>query len=182
MVALAAGGMLLASCSRWNGEEIYRPAGKHRRLQAAFAVGLPGQDWSPLGDRGDGFQVAWRHNRSSSVIQVRSQCEEHGDSSLESFTQHLAIDFDQWELSEREGADKAQTEMRLIGRAALRSHVHAQLDGVDVELEVLVVKKDGCLFDLSFVAVPEHFQQDLPTFERVVSGFRFPLDAGKRKS
>ncbi len=161
-----------AGCATgWDGKRVYtarwQPAWKARFRQATYMVGEPGGDgWAPHKERDQ--QVVWMHEASSSVIAVRSQCQEHGDSSLEQFTDHLRIDFTEWTILE-------QSSVPLIGREALRTHVRAKLDGVPVELELIVVKKSGCLFDLTLIAVPRAFSGHLPAFERVVAGFEYPV-------
>lgn len=167
---LAAG----ACASGWDGGKHYykqwRPAWRGAHKEASFRVGQPGEQWSPL--REDGLQVAWKRDAPAGAIQVRSQCEEHGDSSLVSFTDHLRIDFGEWKVQE-------QTAFELVGRAALRTRVAAELDGVPVSLELVVVKKNGCLFDLSYVSPPGGFEAGLPDFDEVVAGFDFPLRGGR---
>lgn len=161
--------------SGWDGGGIYykqwRPAWRGAHKEATYRVGQPGDAWDPL--RGeDGVQVAWERAPSAGVIQVRAQCEEHGDSSLASFTDHLRIDFGAWNIQQ-------QSSMELIGREALRTRVQAELDGVPVSLELVVVKKNGCLFDLSYVSPPRAFEAGIPAFDQVVAGFEFPLHRGK---
>lgn len=181
------------SCSRWNGESEYHPpkrlfsSGGHARA-TSFGVGLPGRGWKPYPEDESGLQVAWFHSKSSSVIQVRSQCAEHGDSSLEMFTEHIGADFEDWELLQRDSGkvdrrgrpimQVQQSEFKLADRRAVRSSIQAKLDGVKIRLEIVVVKKNGCLFDLMYISRPDDFEKRLPAFERVVAGFRFPLREG----
>lgn len=175
---LAARGLLLLAClgavggcrGGWDRGHLYvqrwKPAWRGQYKEATYRVGDPGADWRPHAEKG--AQVAWRNRRAPGVIQVRSQCQEHGDSSLEQFTDHLRIDFDAWSVVE-------QRFVTLVDREAVRTTVDARLDGVPVKLELVVLKKNGCLFDLSYVAVPSSFAPGLPAFERVVQGFSFPV-------
>lgn len=157
-------------CSRWKGGELYvppgQPAWKKARKQAAFRVGLPGPGWEA--HRDEGTQVAWHNERTASMIQVRSQCDEHGDSDLQSFTDHLRIDTDEWQIVQ-------ERYFRLVGRQALRTTVKFKLDGLPVHAELVVLKKNGCLFDLSLLSKPNGFDASMPAFEAVVAGFDFPV-------
>ena len=74
---------------------------------ATFRVGDPGDGWRP--HRETGVQVAWSKAKTPAVIQVRSQCDEHGDSDLASFTDHLRIDFGQWQI-------QSQVALEVVGR------------------------------------------------------------------
>ena len=165
---------LAPGCSRWSGGELYVPPGqpswKKARRQAAFRVGLPGPGWRA--HRDEGTQVAWHNESIGSMIQVRSQCDEHGDSDLQSFTDHLRIDTEEWQIVQ-------ERYFRLVGRQALRTTVKFQLDGLPVHAELIVLKKNGCLFDLSYVSPPRAFEAGIADFDQVVAGFEFPLRRGK---
>lgn len=169
--------LLLAGCaSGWNGGQLYvkkwRAAWRGQHKEATYRVGLPGPGWVPHREKSS--QVAWRHRAYPGVIQVRSQCEEHGDSTLEQFTDHLRIDFTAWEIVE-------QRYLTLVGREALRTQVQAEIDGGPaVAMELTVLKKNGCLFDLSLITTPENYELSLPAYEGVVAGFAFPVRARKK--
>ena len=162
--------------SGWDGGRIHyktwQPAWKGMDRDATFRVGDPGDGWRP--HRETGVQVAWSKAKTPAVIQVRSQCDEHGDSDLASFTDHLRIDFNEW-IIERQSA------IEIVGREGLRTRVHARLDGVAVDLELVVLKKNGCLFDLQYIASPSRFEDGMRSFDRVVEGFAFPLRKGARR-
>lgn len=167
---------LTACASGWDGGSVHvrswQPAWKGPSRDATFRVGDPGAGWKP--HRESGVQVAWRKTGAPAVIQVRSQCDEHGDSDLASFTDHLRIDFGEW-IIERQSA------IEIVGREGLRTRVHAKLDGVAVDLELVVLKKNGCLFDLQYIASPSRFEDGMRSFDRVVEGFAFPLRRGARR-
>ncbi len=162
----------LAGCrGGWNEKQLYvkrwKPAWRGQYKEATYRVGSPGPDWRPHPEKNS--QVAWQHRDVPAIISVRSQCQEHGDSSLEQFTDHLRIDFGEWKVTE-------QRFVTLINREALRSTVEATLDGAPVKLEVIVLKKNGCLFDLGYYAIPSAFADGMAAFEQVVEGFEFPVE------
>lgn len=165
----ALGASLLAiGCGGWRGD-VYRAArvpAKRARMEATYRVGDPGGGWRRAAQV-DGTQVAWHNPDLAGVIQVHSSCADHGDSSLDQYTDHLRIDWTDWKVL-------SQREERLVGRAALRTVVDAQLDGVERRQELVVVKKNGCIFDLRYAARPATFDQGRAAFGRVVAGFRFP--------
>ncbi len=154
----------------WNEGQLYvkrwKPAWRGQYKEATYRVGMPGPDWRPHAEKNS--QVAWRHRDRPAIIQVRSQCQEHGDSSLEQFTDHLRIDFSEWKVSQ-------QRFITVVDREALRTTVDAKLDGAPVKMELVVLKKSGCLFDLSYIALPSVYASELAAFEQVVEGFTFPV-------
>lgn len=187
MVLAALTGLPLAGCQTWKGGDLYvkqwQPAWKGGDKQATFRVGSPGRTWEPLIEKGT--QFAWQHASDPAVIQVHSECENHGDSDLEDFTDHQRIDYRSWKIVEeptgeldgqgRPAMRKKQYYITLAQREALRTTVEANLDGGDVMIEYVVVKKNGCLFDLTYIAVPRAFEQHLAAFDQVIEGFTFPI-------
>ena len=162
---------LWAGCRGWQGDTYLRhfaPA-KRARQEASFQFATPPSPWAPVRGVKD-VQVAWVNPSLGGVIAIHGQCDEQGDSSLVQYTDHLSMDWTDWEV-------RSQSDGRLVGRAALWTEVDAQLDGVKRRNLFIVTKKNGCLFDLSYSARPEVFAQGQGAFERVVQGFRFPLEA-----
>lgn len=158
-----------SGCRGWQGDRYLRhraPASRARK-EATYAFGLPGGGWQPIADRGD-LQVAWLEPDLGAVIELHAQCADQGDSSLEQYTDHLRMDWTKWTVV-------SQVELKLERRAALRTVVDAELDGVPRRNDFVVVKKDGCLFDLRYSAPPDGYAKGHAAFDRVVGGFRFPL-------
>lgn len=142
-------------------------AGVYRGDDVAYRVGEPPASWRQVGLRDN--DVAFVDPAGLFLIGVNATCEEHGDPPLEVLTRHLLIGFtDRVEVS--------REERRLDGRAALRSHYRAELDGVPVEMVLWVMKKDLCVYDFTYLApvgrLAEHqaaFDQLLQTFTTEVS-------------
>lgn len=158
---------LAAGCGGWvgHGDTYYSRRGDP--TDATYRFGQPGPGWAPLDQKG--VQVAWYDESAEAAILLDSQCDEHGDSTLEQFTDHLRIDFREWEIV-------SQEQITLIDRAAVHTVVIASIDGViKTQLELYVVKKNGCLFDLEYIAPPRNFEQGRAAFARVVGGFSYPI-------
>jgi len=98
------------------------------------------------------------------AIAANATCEGHDDPPLPVLTRHLLLGF-----TERE--ERFQRLVPLDGREALRSHYAAKLDGVPVELELVVLKKDGCVFDFSYVAPRGRYAARLGDFDALLAGF-----------
>jgi hypothetical protein len=98
------------------------------------------------------------------ALSVNSTCEGHDDPPLPVLTRHLLMGF-----TERE--EQSQQLISLDGREALRSRYTAKLDGVPVELELVVLKKDGCVFDFTYVAPPGQAEARMADFEALLAGF-----------
>ncbi|TPV95609.1 MAG: hypothetical protein B7733_09180 [Myxococcales bacterium FL481] len=168
---LGFGGCLLA-CGGWDGGGLYKARGSWRGRKdpydATYRVGLPGNAWRPHKQRGS--QVAWERRDGAGLIAARAQCQEHGDRSLDHFLDDLRLDFGAWREEPRQRS-------MFVGRESLRTRLTASLDGVPVQMEVVVLKKNGCLFDFWYMAPQRVFARYLPDFDRFLGGFSFPVDA-----
>jgi hypothetical protein len=60
----------------------------------------------------------------------------------------------------------------LDGRAAMRVRLTGALDGVAVGLDLVVLKKDDCVYDLELVAGERAFPESDQDFWRFVQGFQ----------
>jgi hypothetical protein len=175
------------ACARGIQGEVYvppfQPIWKGQNKIPSYRVGLPGVGWESM--RGDGLQAAWHHSTDPAAIQVHGECEQHGDSDLEDFTDHQRIDYSAWKIIEEPTGEldaEGRPRMRpmqyyttIADREALRTTVRANLDGVEIMIEYVVLKKDGCLFDLTFIAVPRAFEQHRGQFQQVIDGFGYPV-------
>lgn len=108
--------------------------------------------------------VAWYTQETGYALSVNSTCRTYEDAPLDVLTRHLLMGF-----TERQPVD-AQTVV-VDEREALRSRYRAKLDGVPVELLFLVLKKDDCVYDFTYVAPLGHFGDRVDDFDALVRGF-----------
>lgn len=115
-----------------------------RDKEVSFRVGPPPSHWKAL--KSDEALIAFRDDARKATIAVNGRCHRDGDDvPLEALTQHLFLQF-----TEREPIE--QRELELDGRAALRTELVARLDGVPKHFVVVVLKKDGCVYDFMRIA------------------------------
>jgi hypothetical protein len=99
------------------------------------------------------------------VIEANASCRDDAEATpLESLTRLLLIGYTERNI-------RSQEKVPLDQREALRTQVDAKLDGVPVTMELLVMKRNGCIFDLSYAAPPERFARGMGDFSRFVDGF-----------
>jgi hypothetical protein len=104
------------------------------------------------------------HRDGYGTIGVNSTCTEYEDVPDVALVNHLLF-----ETTSREFV--TEETVTLDGRGARHVVVRAELDGVPLELELFVMKKDGCVFDLTHirsVSAPPNVRQ---TFLSFVQGF-----------
>lgn len=156
LVAILSAGLGACSAERFDGRTY-----KHGRT--SFRSGPIPSSWSRIDL--DGPLVAFRDDHRGTV-EVFARCGQDGDDvPLGALTQHLLIGFTEREIDKQELTP-------LDGREAMHTVASAKLDGVKVSLDIWVMKKDGCVWDLVFVASPSTFSAGVPAFSSFVSAFR----------
>jgi hypothetical protein len=109
--------------------------------------------------------LGFRDDEAASTIAINGRCGKDADDvPLVSLTQHLFLQFTEREIAE-------QRVIELAGREALHSEISAKLDGVRKHFLVVVLKKDGCVYDFLYVAAQAPSDDERATFERFVQGF-----------
>jgi len=123
----------------------------------------PPAEWQPLSPpAGD---LAWRDPRSRSVIAANATCKGHADAPLGILVNDLLIGTTERKVLLDELA-------ALDGREARHEVVAVKVDGVRLVYDLYVVKKDGCVYDLTLVTAPTAYDQVADQFVALVGGFR----------
>jgi hypothetical protein len=133
--------------------------------ETSFCVGTIPSTWKSLDVSGDDA-LAVRDPNTGTVITVSARCGRDGDDvPLEALTKHLFIQFTDRQTT-------LERKFELNGREALRTELTAKLDGVKRRFRVVVLKKDGCVYDFSEIAVENRVTKDSDrVFDDVVAGF-----------
>jgi hypothetical protein len=140
-----------------------------RNSETAYRVGPLDASW--VRDRPSDCNLAWR-NPAGGTIMVNALCEGIRDVPLDVLTNQALFGLEQKQEHSRET-------FTLDGRAAQRTRLSASLDGVPVELDLVVLKKDGCTYDFQLVASAKAFADREGEFWRFVQGFE-QLPMGKK--
>jgi hypothetical protein len=136
---------------------------KFRDAELTFRTGPVPEQWHRI--EVSEARLAFRDDQTGALVAVGGRCDRDGDDvPLEALTQHLFLQF-----TDRTILD--QTLLSLDGREALRTELTAKLDGVPRGFVVVVLKKDGCVYDFMLIAPPDAIQDTTPPFNRFVLGF-----------
>ena len=139
-----------------------------RYTDGAFARGEerfhvdPPPKWRPLETAGD---LAWKAPDSPAVIAANATCRGHHDGPLPVLANDLVIGTTQRNYLLEEST-------RLDGREALHQVISLRIDGVPLIYDIYVLKKDGCVYDLTLVTPPRTYEQTADTFVAFVAGVR----------
>src|SRR5262249_33984702 len=124
--------------------------------------GALGPEWTIVEQ--NGRPVGWYNGHVGGVIQASETCKKNDVSGLEALTKALLVGYtDVHRRSSEPG--------RLGGRDALHSLVDVKLDGVPMTLDLYVVKRNDCVYDLVYAAPPEQAGAGRADFRRFVAGY-----------
>ncbi len=109
--------------------------------------------------------LAFRDAEHAGSVLLNGRCGLDGDDvPLKALTGHLFLQF-----TEREVV--AQEVVPFDGREAMHTTMKAKLDGVPMMYDVWVLKKDGCVYDLLYLAPERGFGAGRAAFQRLIWGF-----------
>lgn len=128
-----------------------------------YRVGELPPDWKQVGVREN--DLAFVSADRAHSMAVNATCEGHQDAPLQVLTQHLLMGFTERQLVSQETRP-------LDGRDSLHSHYTAKLDGVPIELLLVVMKKDSCVYDFTYLSPRGRFGEKLADFERLLDQFK----------
>lgn len=114
----------------------------------------------------DDASLAFRDDEHAASILLNARCLSADDRTpLVALTNHLLIG-----ATEREYI--AQSPEPFDGREALHTKLKAKWDGVPMFIDVFVLSKDGCVYDLVYFGAPNGYEGGAASFERFARGFR----------
>ncbi len=147
-VIVAATSLLLAGC-----------AGSGAVLRTGAST-LPAS-WSSASVRGTDVAL---HNEGGGSIAATVACDAvDEDAPLDVLANHLLLELDT-------RVEHSREPLVVDGRGGLRVRLSVRLDGVEVALELVVFKKDGCVVDAQLAAAPARIGALRPDFERFLAG------------
>jgi hypothetical protein len=150
--------VLLAGCAH----DAVLEDGVLRKGALAVQFGPVPTKWRPVPIAG--ADVAFRDDprEGSTLVDVRCDERDH-DAPLGVLTEHLIMGTTERQVT-------SQETLPFDHREALHTLMRAKLDGVPMQYDIYVMKKDGCVFDLVYVAPPERFGEGAEDFERFAHG------------
>jgi len=104
------------------------------------------------------------HHRELGTVSINSTCTEYEDVPEQALLGHLLF-------GTRERVFRTEETVSLDGRGALHAIVDLELDGVPLTVEAYVLRKDGCVYDLTYIASRAAYSRGRAAFETVVRGF-----------
>lgn len=109
----------------------------------------------------------WKNPQNGNSISFISECNSSVDPSLENIHNGVIKGIESVEVSKSE-------KINYNGRQALRSTVVGNVDGVASKIDFVILKKNGCTYVITYVALQSKFDENAAEFEKFVEGFKAP--------
>ena len=135
--------------------------GVYQAAHTTYRLGPLGAGWQRHDSDAD---LAFYDAALDAMIMVNSECPATHDAPLNVAANTLLLGFTDRQLV-------AEERVPLAGREALHRRLHAKLDGAPLTLDLYVLKKDDCLYDLVYLAPPDRVGRGVADFARFVDGF-----------
>jgi hypothetical protein len=111
--------------------------------------------------------AAWKNPKNGNLISYMTDCQDENDPGLDNIVQGALSGLTDLRYDKKESPT-------LDNREARRVLVSGKVDGVPSQIDLVVFKRDSCIYILSFVGVQKSFGQDQGQFDKFVEGFRAP--------
>lgn len=111
--------------------------------------------------------AAYQSSKSAAVISINSSCRtgETSEVDLKALANQLTYGLSN--ISQR-----SERNLTLQGTKALQTTVQGKLNQNEIALRTVVLRKNGCIYDLLYMAPPARFAENEPDFERFVASLR----------
>lgn len=111
--------------------------------------------------------AAWKNKKNGNVISFLSDCKDPSDPPLDQIVSGVMSGLSEIKYESEDSPLVQERE----GRRVLAS---GKVDGVPTQIDLLVFKRNHCIYVLSYVGVKKAFAADREHFNRFVQGFKAP--------
>jgi hypothetical protein len=107
----------------------------------------------------------WLSEKTGNTISFISDCNGSADPSLQQLAGESLAVLDKLKVLNTQN-------FNFNGREALRTQAQGEVDGVMVKTELVVFKKNGCNFTLSYGGVAKTFENEKSYFDKFIENFK----------
>lgn len=151
--------------NRYYGVMSHRGSRVFIRHDRWYYIGMLPDGWRDL--KTGARAASWYNPERRAAISTDVLCENSmGDKPLESIAGDIAASIDDRRVT-------GTRDFMLDGRGALRESVVGTVDGVPMNMEIVVLKKNNCSFNMAAIVPPEELSAVMPDFETFVGGFHY---------
>jgi hypothetical protein len=109
----------------------------------------------------------WQSTETGNTIAINSMCQRYSDLSLKKLQENILAGVENLKI-------RTEAKTMFKGREAERVVVDGTTDGIPIVVDLLILKKNGCTYDLAYIARDKTFDQERKIFEKFLTGFNAP--------
>ena len=113
------------------------------------------------------LDAAWKNESNGNTISYLSECNSSSDPSHEIIRDGVISSLGKYKILQ-------QQTINFNNRQALSSLVESDVDGISTKFKIVILKKNSCIFIITYVGLSEKFQDDLDDFNKFLQGFKVP--------
>lgn len=118
-------------------------------------------------DPRDDVDQAWKNPANGNTISYLSDCNDPSDPPLDLIVQGVITGLTELKIH-------SQTNPTIAGREGRRVLASGKVDGVPSQIDLLVFKRNSCIYILNYAGVNTSFHDDHAAFDSFISGFKAP--------
>jgi len=115
----------------------------------------------------DSADRAWQNPSTGNTISFMSSCDGSGDQSLESLFESSIEGIENLRISD-------QRKIPFNQREALESTILGKVDGIGIQVRLIIFKKNNCTFNLSYIGSLSSYMKGYSDFANFVKEFKVP--------
>ncbi len=106
---------------------------------------------------------SWQNSNNGNTISFMSNCDQSSEPTLEILSKMALDGVENLKIVE-------QKKVNYNGREALSTVLLGRVDGVPIQADLTVLKKNNCVFNVTYIASIHTFMNDLASFKKFWSG------------
>ncbi len=113
------------------------------------------------------LDAAWRNNNNGNTISYLSECKGSSDPTHEAIRDGIITGL----------TDSSVLKQKMIpfnNRQALQSSISGTVDGIKTQFEIIILKKNNCIYVLTYVGLEKQFTKNKANFDKFVLEFKAP--------
>lgn len=135
-----------------------------------YSVALPGEPWHRVSVKGVDLVLAYE-DRGASIL-ASTLCGRYAQTGLDILSRNLFLGLGKRRILEQEPAD-------LPGGKAERLKIEARVERSELLAEAYTLKRNPCIYDFVYMSVPDHFEENLPVFRKMMESVRLGTGGGE---
>jgi hypothetical protein len=114
--------------------------------------------------------VAFQSSRTAAVVSINSSCRPTTDT--EAAQSDLRVLANQLTYGITDISHRTERNLTVQSLPALETALQGRMNGNEISLKAVVLKKNACIYDLLYMAPPAHFADNEPDFDHFVASLR----------